>query len=231
MLEQKRVAAEAALDALLGHAGGSASGARFVFTPAPALEPLDDLERRLRERAPELRAAKDEVERSDAALNLAQRGYFPDFAFMGSYMNKDGLLPEWELGVRVTVPFYFWLRQRAAVAEQDQTKRSAEHARDGERLRLEARLRELYSMASTASRLVDLYERSLIPEATLTLESARASYEVGRVDLLTTLNAFTALLEYRIRSAEEQTSQKQARAEISPLIGETPLGERIGGTP
>ena len=231
MLEQKRTAAEAALNALLGRTDAAPTQERFVFTPPAPLESLDELERRLRDRAPDLRAAQEEVQRSDAALGLAERGYFPDFSLMGAYMNKNGLLPEWELGVRVTVPLYFWQRQRAAVAEQRQTKRAAEHARDGERLKLEARLRELHAMAATSGRLVDLYDRALIPEATRTLQSARASYEVGRVDLLTTLNAFSALLEYRMRAAEEQTNMKRARAEIGPLIGETPLGESLGSAP
>ena len=231
MLEQKRAAAEAAFNALLGRPASSAITGRFVFAPPAPIEPFDELERRLRDRAPDLRAAQEEVQRSDAALDLAQRGYFPDFSLMGAYMNKNGLLPEWELGIRVTVPLYFWQRQRAAVAEESQTKRAAEHRRDGERLQLEARLRELHAMATTSGRLVDLYDSALIPEATRTLESARASYEVGRVDLLTTLNAFTALVDYRVRAAEEQTSIKRARAEIGPLIGETPLGEPLGSAP
>jgi outer membrane protein TolC len=231
MLEQKRVAAESALNALLGRSAASPIKEQFVFTPPAPLEPLDQLELRLRDRAPDLRAAQEEVQRSDAALGLAERGYFPDFSLMGAYMNKDGLVPEWELGVRLTVPLYYWQRQRAAVTEQRQTKRAAEHARDGERLQLEARLRELHAMASTSGRLVDLYDHALIPEAMRTLESARASYEVGRVDLLTTLSAFTALLEYRIRAAEEQTNIKRARAEIGPLIGETPLGESLASAP
>ncbi len=231
MLEQRRAAADAALSALLGRSADDPLAGRFEFLAAASLEPLSELVQRLRERAPELRAAQEDVLRSDAALDLARRDYFPDFSLMGAYMNKQGLVAEWELGVRVTVPLYFWRRQRAAVTEQRLAKRAAERARDGERLDLEARLRELHAMAETSGRLVDLYDGSLIPQAALTLESARASYEVGSVDLLTTLNAFTALLEYRIRDAEEKTSQKRARAEIAPLIGETPLGERIGGAP
>lgn len=227
MAEQKRASARARLNALLGRAPATEFAGPLELTAPAPLEPIDELEVRLRERAPELRAAEEDVERSSAALDLAHRDFFPDFALMGAYMNKDGLEPEWELGVRVTVPLYFWRRQRAAVVEQERSKRAAEHTRDRERLSLEARLRELHAMAASAGRLAVLYGDSLIPSATATLASARASYEVGRVDLLTVLNAFTALLEYRIREVEERATQKSARAEIGPLIGETPLGERL----
>ena len=96
---------------------------------------------------------------------------------------------------------------------------------------LEARLADLHAMAEASSRLVRLYGEALIPQARLTLESSRASYSVGRVDFLTTLTAFTALLEYRLRYAEETGNLVRALAEIGPLVGETPLGEPLGSQP
>ena len=68
---------------------------------------------RLADGSPALRAAAEEQLRAQEALRLARREYFPDFALMGAYMNKEELLPEWELGVRVKIPLYFWRRQRA----------------------------------------------------------------------------------------------------------------------
>ena len=68
-------------------------------------------------------------------------------------------------------------------------------------------------------------------QAALTLESARASYGVGRVDVLTTLTAFSALLEYRLRRTEESGNLWRALAEIGPVVGETPLGEPLGSGP
>ena len=78
-------------------------------------------------------------------------------------------------------------------------------------------------MAEAGLRLVTLYRDTLVPQASLTLESSRASYAVGRVDFLTMLSAFSALLEYRVRYAETMGNLYRARAEIGPLVGETPL--------
>jgi outer membrane protein TolC len=232
MLEQKRAAASAALGALLGRASDEPLSGQFDFTAPAPLEPLSDLVQRLRERAPELRAAQEDVLRSDAAVDLARRDYFPDFALMGAYMNKNGLLAEWELGVRVTVPLYFWRRQRAAVTEQRLAKRAAERARDGERLDLEARLRELHAMAETSARprrrlrrLADL--RQGLAHARIGARLARGRERRSPHDV----ERLHGAARVPIRDAEEQTSQKRARAEIGPLIGETPLGERIGGPP
>jgi outer membrane protein TolC len=87
----------------------------------------------------------------------------------------------------------------------------------------------LHAAAAAASDLVLLYRNTLVPQSSLTLESALASYQVGMVDLLTTLNAFTSLLEYRIREAEEAANYARAQAQMRPLLGESPLGGRVTG--
>jgi outer membrane protein TolC len=191
------------------------------------LPSLVELASKLSAGAPELRAARAEISRTDAGLALAQQEYFPDLTLMGAYTNKDGLAPEWELGVKVKVPLYFWLRQRAAVAEAGYTRVAASSERRNVTVTLDARLRELHSMAVAARSLIALYRDSLIPQASLTLESARSSYAVGKVDFLTTLTAFTSLLEYRMRYTEEVGNARRAQAEIAPLVGETPTGELV----
>lgn len=229
MLAQKRVAAEAMMNRLLNHAGTEGFRPIPWSDAIPMLPQLATLASEIANAAPELRAAREDVLKSSAALTLAHREYYPDFAFMTAYTNKNGLFPEWEVGMRLKVPLYFWRRQRAAVNEAAFAKQAAEHAEQNVQITLEQRLRELYGMADAARRLVQLYGRSLVPQATLTLQSARASYAVGKVDFLTTLNAFTVLLDYRIRWAEELGNVARAQAEIGPLVGRGPMD--WGNTP
>ena len=231
MLARKRAAAAASLRSLLDLEEG-AHLPRTEALPAPrTVEAIEVLAQKLAARSPTLRAAQEELLRSGEALRLARREYYPDFALMGSYMNKERLLPEWELGLRVSVPLYWWRRQRAAVAEAGFSERAAEHARRNAQLSLEARLADFHAMAEASSRLLRLYGDTLIPEARLTLESSQASYGVGQVDFLTPLTAFTALLEYQLRYAEEGGNLVRALGEIGPIVGETPLGEPVGEQP
>ena len=223
MLAQKRSTAEGTMNRLLSRSPTEGFPRIPWSDAAPPLPPLAALASEIANAAPELRAAREDVLKSDAALDLARREYFPDLAFMTAYTNKNGLFPEWEVGMRLKVPLYFWRRQRAGVDEATFSKQAAQHAEENVQLTVEERLRELYSMAEAAQRLVRLYADSLVPQATLTLESARASYAVGKVDFLTALNAFTVLLDYRIRWAEELGNLASARAEIGPLVGRGPL--------
>jgi outer membrane protein TolC len=230
MLARTRTGLRAALAALLD-LGEAALPPTDGLDGVPAVAPLEQLEARLGEGSPTLRAAREELLRAGDELRLAHREYFPDFAFMGAYTNKGQLLPEWELGARVTVPLYYWRKQRAAVAEAAHAERAAERARRSAELSLYARLADLHAMAAASQRLVALYADTLIPQGIVTLESARASYAVGEVDFLTTLTAWTSLLAYRLRHTEESGNLRRALAEIGPLVGETPLGEPLGTPP
>ena len=223
MLAQKRAAAEAAINALLARPTGERIGRAVLPDAPPPLDSLDAWARRLEDQAPSVRVAREDVLKSQLALKLAEREYYPDFTLMGAYTNKASLFPEWELGMRVRVPLYFWRRQRAGVAEAGYAQAAAEHSQWNVRVSLEGKLRELYSMTHAGLRLVELYRVTLIPQSSLTFESTRASYAVGRVDFLTMLSAFSALLEYRVRYAETMGNLYHTRAEIGPLVGEAPL--------
>ena len=231
MVERRRLAARAALAALLDLESGPEAPTTAGLEEPPPVPSLESLRAKLAGASPELRAAEEDRLRAGDALRLAEREYYPDLAVMAAYMNKERLLPEWEIGVRVNVPLYFWRKQRAAVAEAVHAERAAEHARRNAELDLGARLADQHAMARAAERLVELYRRELIPQAETTLESARASYAVGRVDFLTTLTASSSLLEYRLRETEESGNLWKAIAEIATLVGESPLGEPIARAP
>lgn len=222
MLDQRRVAVQAVLNALLARPAETEIALTTWSNATATLPPAEELRKRLADAAPELRAARESVLQSSAALDLAQREYLPDLAFMAGYTNKDGLEPEWEIGMRLKLPLYFWRRQQPAITEAAYAKSAAEHTQRNVRSTLEGRLAQAVSMGEAAARLVRLYGERLVPQAGLTLASARNSYAVGKVDFLTVLTAFTALLDYQVRQVEEIGNLQRARAELAPLIGESP---------
>lgn len=228
LVGQKRIAAEAALNAILDRPPDTPIARTTWPIVVPRLEPFGELRRKVAEQAPDVRAAREDVLRAEATVDLAHREFYPDFAVMGAYSNKARLEPEWEVGVAVKVPLYFWRRQQPALAEADLNRVSAEHLQRNVQISLEAKLRELHAMADASQRVVDLYTKQLIPQAELTLSSARTSYSVGRVDFMTVLNAFMMLVEYRMREAEELGNLGRAHAEIASMVGETPLGKVLG---
>ena len=61
-----------------------------------------------------------------------------------------------------------------------------------------------------------------MPQAELSLHSASAGYQVGRVDFLTLLNSFTVLNEYQLRYSEELAAFDKAVAQLEEAAGLLP---------
>ncbi len=65
---------------------------------------------------------------------------------------------------------------------------------------------------------MDLYSGSVLPQAKLTLESALASYQVGKAEFLTVLTDFMSVLTYEIGLEEQRTQYHVALAGLEPLV-------------
>ena len=82
-----------------------------------------------------------------------------------------------------------------------------------------ARLKKFYVEARAAERLANLFRRGIIPQANLSLESAMAGYQVGKVDLLTVLDNLLRLLDDELRYYDELAKLEKALAQIEEIVG------------
>ena len=75
------------------------------------------------------------------------------------------------------------------------------------------------SMAEAASRLVTLYRETVIPQASVTLESSLSSYEAGKVDFLTVLMNYITIVEYEMNFNEELQNLFLALSRLEEMTG------------
>lgn len=190
--------------------------------PTPVRRNLAEL-LALIDQAPMLRARGKAVERSNAALALAQREYLPDFeiGLQGVHdepMGDDG----YQLMLNVTVPLYFANKQRHGVREALAAREGAAGDLQAMRQELAMRVRDEAAQIERAGKLIDLLGKAIIPQARLTLDSARSGYAVGRVDFLTLLNSLFTLQENELELQMESAEHEKARARLEEIIGEEP---------
>jgi outer membrane protein TolC len=165
------------------------------------------------------------ITRNELSLSLAQREYYPDLVFKADYMNKAARLPEWEVGVGVKVPLYFWRKQRYGVLEAAESVGEARNTRQSVMQNLLTRVKDLYVQARTAEQLTTLYQTAIIPQSRLSLESASAGYTVGKVDFLTLLNNVLVLREAELSYEEQLTEFEKSVAQLEEVVG-MPLAGR-----
>ena len=217
-LEQQRLAREAEINSLAVRPL-SAPVPRPSASDPPALPGFDDLYARMREATPVLRREEKRIQRSEAALNLARKDYYPDFTLSGGYFNMGAMPDMYEVRVGVSLPAYWWRKQRSGVAEQvhelNRSRKSYEAARND----LRFRLKEEYLAAQSAARLIGMYDKTVAPQAGLALEASLPAYETGAAGALTLLTNFLAVLDYQVSLHEERLNYVLALVRMEELTG------------
>jgi outer membrane protein TolC len=216
--EQERDSKEIEIRALLNRPAAGRIEVPEEMAAGELTVTLDDLLAHARTQAPALAGERKMVEQSDLAANLARKSYYPDYTVSGGYFNQGGLPPMWQFRVDLKLPV--WLgKQRAEVGEQVFAASQARHSYEAADVGIEAGIREQYTLAATARKLVDLYQKSVIPEARLALESSIASYQTGTLDFLSLFSNFMNVVDYELMSHEEVMRFHVALAKLEELTG------------
>jgi outer membrane protein TolC len=221
VLEQRRQTTEARLNSLLFREPETPVGRPEEIEPRDFTYGLAALNEIALTNYPALKAQRRKIDREQYNVQLAKKEFYPDFSVGLTYINRPGMPEMYGAMVGVKIPLYFWQKQRPAVAEA-----TAGAAMERERLEntttvLFFKIKDRYLAANTAQRLVKLYGTTIIPQSTLSLESAIAGYEAGRVDFLTLLDNTVTLRNYELSYYEQLSNVEKAIAALEPLVGVT----------
>lgn len=226
VLEQQRSTSETHLNRLLYRPVSDPVGTPVAIDAPTWNFALDEIQIEAAESSAVLRESARRVEQDRAVLDVARVDGKPDWILSGAWMNRGSLPDIWEVNVGITLPFYKGSKQDRAVAEAAANVRAGElDVRDTSSV-VAAAVREQFLRAERAARLLRLYLEAIIPQATLSLESAAAGYEVGRVDFLTVLDNVVTLLTYQLEYYRQGADYLQALARIEEHVGRS-----LGVTP
>lgn len=219
VLEQRKQTAEARLNSLIYRDPEFPVGKPDEIKPQPFSYTLSELKELSLTNYPTLKAQKRKIDRQQYGVELAQKDFYPDFTVGVAYQNRPGLPEMYGLNVAVKIPLYFWQKQRPALAEAASSKAAEQKRLENITTLLFFKIKDRYLAATTAQKLMSLYGTTIIPQSSLSLESAIASYEVGRVDFLTLLDNIVTLLNYELSYYEQLSNVEKAVAAIEPLVG------------
>lgn len=219
MQEQKKESQRAMIDTLLGRDPRSPLGRpgdRLVTTFGTG---LDELTSMAVAHSPSLSAKHRMVEQSEYELSLSRREYLPDMVVSGGWFTRGELKDVYEASVMFRVPLYFWNKSTGVKAASADLG-SARYEYESVKLMTISRIKDLYTMAKTSERLLNLYESGILPQAQLALQSATSNYRVGKADFLSLLESESLLLKYQIQYEEELVNLNKTVSSISEVTGE-----------
>lgn len=181
---------------------------------------LQELSRRAEAVSPILLATAKSIERGEQAVALARREYYPDFDLSALGLRNDRINDNgYQVMLGIKIPLYFQTKQREGVNEALAGLSSARQDFSATRQDLLFRVKDSFVQAQRAERLVMILRDAIIPQATLSLQSAQAGYSVGKVDFLTLLNSLLTLQENELELHGEMVAHEKALARLEELTG------------
>jgi outer membrane protein TolC len=220
VLERQRDALRARINGLLYRPIDTPIDAELTYTEPLLPSSAESLRAEALARYPALRRGEQEITKGQQSLALARKELRPDFGInVAAQQAVPGMASMWGAEFMVKLPIFWQRKQRPMIAEAAAALEAGRNMRDNAAAEAEASVTEQYVTAASSRRLIDLYTGSVLPQARLTLESALASYQVGRADFLTVLTGFTGVLTYELNLEEQRAQYHQALARLEPLIG------------
>src|ERR1017187_1966883 len=181
-LEQERRSRRAEIDSILNRAVGAPVGRPEDVKPKELTATLEELLAAARQNSPMLGRDRKMLERSELAVNMARKEYYPDVTLNAGYYNMGSMPPMYEVRADFKVPVYFWRKQRAGVNEKVSTESQARRTYEATDQALRYRIQDDFLMAQASARLMKLYTQTVGPQGNLALESSLSTYETGSVE-------------------------------------------------
>lgn len=231
-IEMRRRSVLASLNALRHRSAATELEGGALPHPRPRIPTLDQLREQSWRRRPELAAARAEIAQREARVELAGKGYRPDFRVGLSYTtvdrrrdaagrsdppagNGDDIL---ELSAGVNLPI--WKRKLdGALEEALREQSSAEQRQQQVRAEIEGEIGDAAARLPLLYRQSQLFENVLLTQAEETAKSSEAGYVTGKLNALDLLHAHHVLFEVRIALLRTRTDYAIALAHLEGAIG------------
>lgn len=216
-LEREKRARAAEINSLVNRPPGGHLPRPAALLPMEIPAKLEELYAAAQVNSPLLRREEKMIQRAEVAVNMARKEYYPDFTLNGGYYNMGRMPDMYMFRADFKIPLYFFRKQRAAVTEQSQALIGSRKSYESASQELHYRIQDDYSMSQASEQLVRLYGQTVIPQASLALESSLSSYETGSVDFLTVFMNYITVVEYEMNYQEELQNFYLALARLEEM--------------
>lgn len=213
----ERIARAAIPDSATGVRFASAAlGARAVDSP---ILPLDSLQALAILASPMLRAHQRRIDAQRTRVALARKAHLPNVDLALSYGQRPGLPDMVTATVSIPLALQKGRKQSAEIAgaEADLAAIEAEH--HGAVNELRARVARRVADLERARTQLAIALRALLPQTRATLSSAASSYQVGRVDFASLVDAQAAVFDAETSYHRSLTDFATGLAELERSVG------------
>jgi len=204
------------LGALWGRTDAGQLSLERPVSDVPALPPLDALRQQL-EAGPQLRRAREQVEREEAQVRLERAQRVPDVTVtIGS--QRDNQIGHNQAVLGVSVPLPLFNRNQGNMLAALRRTDKARSDLDAERLRVNQALSEAYQRAQLAQQEIGSITAEILPVAQTTYDAAVTGFEAGKFSFLDVLDAQRTLFQTRAQYLRALSDRYRSMADLGRYV-------------
>jgi outer membrane protein TolC len=221
MLESEKRQVRARLNALLARDASAPLAEPRALRPLPAITTLETsaLAQRARASNPQLAAEEARLRGAEKSRELTRRNRYPDFTVGLTPTQMGSRITQWGVMVEVNIPLQQTTR-RSQEAESEAMVNAARSRSQNVANQLVGDLGEQLAMLEAARSTETLVTNQSLPQSELSLRSAIAAYENGKLDFTALLEAQRQIRKTRQDRLKAQAEAQMRLAEIERIVGE-----------
>lgn len=218
-LQSERRQSHARLNALLNRPIGAPLADPGVLRSPPPLPDAARLEERARRLNPQLTIQAAQIQAAQDNDMLVVKNRYPDLTVGVSPMQRDDRLDSWELMFEVNIPLQQQARRDQRV-EAGAMLAAAQQRAHAMAAQVSGEMRAAVAEYEAVREKEQLLRSTLVPQAQATFSAALASYQTGKVDFATLLDAQRGISAARMDQLNARVELDMRLTEIERLIGE-----------
>lgn len=220
-LDSEKKLLRARLNALLARDGAAPLAEPLALRPLPAPTVFDapSIAQRVRATNPLLQAEEARLRGAEKNRELTLRNRYPDFLVGVAPTQSGARISSWGVMFEMNIPLQQTTR-RSQESEAEALIGAARSRTAAVANQLLGDLAENLAGVDAARRTEELTTTTLLPQSELSLRSALAAYENGRVDFTTLLEAQRQIRKARQDRLKAQVEARLRLAEVERILGE-----------
>jgi len=189
----------------------------------PEAATLDGVWERAKVNSPMVKVAEAELAKARTMVERERSETGLDMTFTAEYAQRDDTpmqrpdLVSLKAGVKI--PLWRTEKQDRYVASAAKDTESASDRRDDALSKVRAELEGAALSAVKEAETIRLYRTGILPQAAQALASARAAYQLDKVDFLTLLMTEQTLIEYELMADEARMRLRSVLADLEFITG------------
>ncbi|MDX8405954.1 MAG: TolC family protein [Mariprofundus sp.] len=193
------------------------------LAPIPDAEPLRQWALEAR---PVLFAKRSKLDAAHMRVDLAEKDYYPDFKLGAAYGLRGGSNPNGSsradmssIMLSMSLPIYTSSKQDRAVEQRQAEVARQEFSLEDRVVAVDAEIEKALADYRAGHDQALLFKTGIIPQASQTVSSMLAAYQVNKVDFLNLVRAQITLYNYETQYWKALSAARQSWARLDAAVG------------